>query len=98
MMHAYRLLSLQSPHAPPTLWEWERSWMHHLMMNAGSFYTAAVEQRYCRDWEALHREHARMWDVHSRSRPVYDHRETWGMWWTQYRQLSLDVQERAGDV
>src|SRR5262249_17908560 len=25
MLHAYRLLSLHSPHAPPTLWEWEQA-------------------------------------------------------------------------
>ena len=98
MIHAYRLLSFHSPHAPPTLWDWEQPWMHHLMMNANSFHTAAVEQQYFRDWEAFHREHVRMWDVHYRSRPLYDHRETWDMWLAQYRQISLDMQEMAGDV
>jgi len=98
MIHASRLLYLHSPHAPPTLWEWEQPWIHHLMMNADSFHTAVVEQRYFRDLEALHSEKARMWDVHSRSRPLYDHRETWEMWLAEYRQIILDVQEMAGDV
>jgi hypothetical protein len=98
MLHAYRLLSLPSPHAPPTLWEWAQPWMHHLMMNAGSFHTAMVEQRYFQDWEALHSENARRWDVHSRSRPLYDHLETWDRGLAEYRQLILDLQEMAGDV
>jgi hypothetical protein len=72
--------------------------MHHLMMNAGSFHTAAVEQWYFQDWEALHSENSRIWDVHSRARPLYDHLDTWDMWLAQYRQIILDVQERAGDV
>ena len=72
--------------------------MHHLMMNADGFHTVVVEQRYFRDWEALHSENARMWDVHSRSRPLYDHLETWETWLTAYRQLILDMQEMAGDV
>ena len=98
MIRAYRLLYLHSPHAPPTLWEWEQPWIHHLIMNADSFHTAVVEQRSFQDWEALQRENARMWDVHYRSRPLYDHLDPWEMWLAEDRQLILDVQEMAGDV
>jgi hypothetical protein len=93
MRHAYRLIYLHSPHAPPTLWEWEPPWIHHLIVNARSFGTTRVEQRYFRDWEALAAENTRIWDEHYRSRPLYDHIETWEEWLADYRQLILDVQD-----
>jgi hypothetical protein len=98
MLHAYRLVYPLSEHTPRQLWEWEQPWIHHLIMNADSFHTAVVEQQYCRDWEVLRSENARIWDVHYRSRPLYDHLDTWEMWLAEYRQIILDLQEIAGDV
>ena len=72
--------------------------MHHLRMNADRFHTAVVAQRSFQDWEAFQRENARMWNVHSRSRPLYDHLDTWELWLAEYRQLILDLPEMAGDV
>jgi hypothetical protein len=51
MIHAYRLIYFKSPHAPPTLWEWEQPYIHNLIVNARSFNTTRVEQRYFRDWD-----------------------------------------------
>jgi hypothetical protein len=39
MIHAYRLIYLKSPHAPPTLWEWEQPWIQKLIVNTRRFYT-----------------------------------------------------------
>ena len=93
MLHAYRLIYLNSPHAPPTLWEWKQPWIHHLVVNARSVQTAAVEQRYFRDWNALARENARLWAEHYRSRPLFAHLLTWQEWLSEYRQLIIEVQE-----
>jgi hypothetical protein len=80
MIHAYRLIYLKSPHAPPPLWEWEQPWIHNLIVNARSFNTTRVEQRYFRDWDALALENIHIWEEHYRSRPLYDHIETWEKW------------------
>jgi hypothetical protein len=93
MLRAYRLIYLYSPYAPPTLWEWEQPWIHHLVVNARSFGTTRVTQRYFRDWNALACENVRIWEEHYRSRPLYGHIETWEKWMAEYRQLILDVQE-----
>ena len=93
MMRAYRLIYLDSLHAPPKLWEWEQPYIHYLIDNARSFGTTRVEQRYFRDWDALSMENARIWEQHYRSRPLYDHIETWVEWLMEYRQLIVDVQE-----
>ncbi len=93
MIRAYRLIYLDSPNAPPELWEWEQPWIHHLIVNARSFRTTQVEQRYFRNWDALTRENTRIWDEHYRPYPLYDHIETWGEWLAEYRQVILDVQE-----
>jgi hypothetical protein len=98
MLHAYRLRYLQGPHAPPTLWEWEQPSIHHLIINAERFHTVVVAQRYFRDWEALHCENTRLWDVYYRVRPLYDHLDTWDQWLAAYRQLLLDRQEMAAEV
>ena len=93
MLRAYRLIYLKSPHAPPKLWEWEQPRIHHLIVNARSFKTTRVEQRYFQDGDELARENARIWEVHYRSRPLYDHIETWEKWMAEYRQLIIEVQE-----
>jgi hypothetical protein len=93
MIHAYRLIYLKSPHAPPTLWEWEQPYIHNLIVNARSFNTTRVKQRYFRDWNALACENARIWEEHYRSRPLYDPIETWQEWLAEHRQVIIDVQD-----
>ncbi len=93
MIRAYRLIYLGSPYAPPELWEWAQPWIHHLIVNARSFRTTQVEQRYFRHWDALTRENTRIWEKHYRPSPLYDHIETWDKWLAEYRQVILDVQE-----
>jgi hypothetical protein len=93
MLRAYRLVYLDSPHAPPKLWEWQQPYIHHLVVSARSFRTARVEQRYFRDWHALARENARLWDGHTRLSPLYDYLESWEACLAAYRQLILEVQD-----
>jgi hypothetical protein len=93
MLRAYRLIYLHSPYALPTLWEWEQPWIHQLIMHARSFKTTRVEQRYFRDWGALAAENSSIWEEHYRSRPLYDHIETWQQWLGEYRQTILEVRE-----
>ena len=93
MLRAYRLIYLHSPSAPPTLWEWKQPWIHHLIVNARSFKTTRVEQRYFQDWDALAVGNTRIWEEHYRARPLYVHIATWDEWMAEYRQLILDVQE-----
>jgi len=97
MLRAYRLAYLKSPHAPPKPWEWQQPYIHHLIVNARSFGTTRVEQRYFWNWDDLARENMRIWEEHYRSRPLYDHIETWEEWLAEYRQLILDVQEIHDD-
>jgi hypothetical protein len=92
MLRAYRLVYLASPQAPPKLWEWQQPYIHDLIVNARSFHTARVEQRYFLDWQALAAENARLWEAHYRSSPLYDHLEGWEAFLTDYRALIRDVQ------
>ncbi len=48
MLHANRLAYLDSPHAPPQLWEWPPPSIHHLVVNTRTFGCQVV-QRYFRD-------------------------------------------------
>jgi hypothetical protein len=92
MLRAYRLVYLASPQAPPKLWEWQQPCIHDLIVNARSFHTARVEQRYFPDWQALAGENARLWEAHYRSYPLYNHLEGWEACLTAYRELIRDVQ------
>jgi hypothetical protein len=93
MLHAYRLVYLKSPHAPPTLWEWEQPYIHHLILNARSFQTTRVAQRYFRDAADLAAENSRIWEVHYRACPLYDHVPSWETWLAECRQIITQVQE-----
>jgi hypothetical protein len=62
-------------------------------VNARSFKTTRVEQRYFQDGDDLARENTRIWEEHYRSRPLYDYIETWQQWLGEYRQLIMEVQE-----
>jgi hypothetical protein len=47
-LHAYRLVSPDSPHTPELLWEWERLCIDRLLWTAKTFGRAVV-QRYFAD-------------------------------------------------
>jgi hypothetical protein len=93
MLRAYRLVYLESQQAPPKLWEWQQPYIHHLILNARSFRTTRVEQRYFQDWPALARENARLWEAHYRSCPLYDHVASWEAFLAEYREIIQDVQD-----
>jgi hypothetical protein len=62
MLRAYRLVYLESPQAPPKLWEWQQPYIHHLILNARSFRENA------RLWEAHYRscplyDHVASWEA-----------------------------------
>jgi hypothetical protein len=92
MLHAYRLVYPDSPHAPEMLWEWERPYIDHLLWNAKTFGREVV-QRYFLTWEALAHEHQRIWETNYLPRPLYEPWETWRAWLDAYRELVRDVQD-----
>ena len=93
-VHAYRLIYLDSPHAPEILWEWERPPLDRLLWNAKTFGRRVV-QRYCADGEALAEENGRIWEVYYLPRPLYVPWETWRAWLDEYREIVRDVQDSA---
>ena len=97
MLRACRLVYPFSPHAPPQLWEWQQPYIHHLVVNARTC-GRQVAQRYFRDWAALARENARLWDVYYRPLPMYDHIATWEVWFRDYRALVVEVQAIAEET
>src|SRR5262249_22743653 len=94
VLHAYRLLYDDSPHAPPPLWEWEQPSIDRLVWNARAFGRQVV-QRYFASFDALDHENTRIWEQHFRPKPAYEHLETWQEWLTEYRALIVDVQAIA---
>ena len=70
MLHAYRLLYPDSPHAPEMLWEWERLHIDRLLWNAKTFGRAVV-QRYFANWRALAEENRRIWQTYYLPQPCY---------------------------
>lgn len=76
MLHAYRLVSPDSPQAPEILWEWEEPHIRLLFKNAGAFYRQ-VEQRSFADWDALAQENQRIWETHYLPHPLYEFWVTW---------------------
>jgi hypothetical protein len=69
MLHAYRLVYPDSPHAPETLWEWERPHIARLLWNATAF-GRALTHRYFPTWEALAQENQRIWETYYLPRPL----------------------------
>lgn len=59
MLHAYRLVYPDSPHAPEMLWEWQEPYIQMLIHNARTFHRSVV-QRYFLNWHALYRENSRI--------------------------------------
>src|SRR5712691_4103786 len=43
VLHAYRLIYPDSPHAPEMLWEWEEPYIHMLIQNARTFHREVVQ-------------------------------------------------------
>jgi hypothetical protein len=44
MLHAYRLVYRESPHAPEMLWEWEEPFVHMLIANARAFRCEVIQR------------------------------------------------------
>lgn len=93
MLRAYRLLYPDSPHAPPTLWEWQQPYIDQLILNARSFKTTIVVQCFFRHWDDLDQANTTIWQEHYRPCPLYDDIESWKGWLERYRQIILDVQD-----
>lgn len=92
MLHAYRLISPPSSHAPAQLWEWQQPFIHHLILNARTF-DRRVMQWYFEDWEALAQDNARIWETYYRSTPLCADTPRWEDWMPAYRRLIVEVQE-----
>ena len=91
-IHAYRLVYLDSPHAPEMLWEWEKAHLARLLWNATAF-GRALTHRYFLTWEALAQENHRIWEVYYLPCPLYEPWQTWHAWLDEYRELVRDVQD-----
>ena len=89
MIRAYRLVS-ESPHAPPTLWEWEQPYITHLTRSARLFHHRVV-QRYFATLPALARANAQLWKRHYLPKPLYQPWGTWRAWLVEYRVLVVEV-------
>jgi hypothetical protein len=92
MLHAYRLVYPDGPHAPEMLWEWERSHIALLLWNA-TVFGRELRHRYFLTWEALAQENQRIWETSYRPRPLFETWATWHAWLDEYRALVRDVQE-----
>ena len=94
MLHAYRLVYRDSPHAPEMLWEWEEPYIQMLIQNARTFHRE-VMQRYFFTWEDLAQENQRIWATHYAPRPLYQFWDTWRAWLDEYREIVRDVHDMA---
>ena len=92
MLHAYRLLYPDSPHAPEKLWEWEKLHIGRLLWNATAF-GRELAHRYFPTWDDLARENQRIWETHYQPRPLYEPWDTWRVWLEEYREIVRDVQD-----
>lgn len=92
MLHVCRLVYLDSPHAPPQLWEWEAHYIDMLVQNAQTFHRE-VEQCSFLDWDAMAQENQRIWDTHYLPHPLYEFWVTWQSWLAEYRELVRDMQD-----
>ena len=62
LIHVYRLVDPDSPHAPEMLWEWERRPIDHLLQNARIFGREVVQRSFA-DWRAFAAENLRIWQL-----------------------------------
>ena len=69
MVHDYRLVFPDGPHAPDPFWEWQQPSIGHLLWHACTF-ERQVMQCSLATWEALDRENTRLWKTISSMRPV----------------------------
>jgi len=91
-IHAYRLVSAESPKAPERLWEREKVHVGRLLWNATTFGRELMH-RYFLTWEALAQENQRIWGTYYQPRLLYEPWETWHAWLDEYRVLVRDVQD-----
>ena len=92
MLHAYRLVYPDSPHAPEMLWEWEKEHRARLLWNATTF-GRELAHRYFPTWNALAEENQRIWETCYLPRPLYESWDTWQKWMAEYRTLVATAQE-----
>ena len=92
MLHAYRLVSPFSQHAPAQLWEYAQPSIHHLILNARTFDRWVVGWPFP-DWHAMVEDHTRIWETYYWPKPLYDAWPTWEDWLPEYRRLIIEVQE-----
>src|SRR5712691_2105934 len=86
MLHAYRLVYPDSPHAPEILWEWEEPHIRLLFKNAGTFRRQVVQCSFAA-WDALAQENQRIWETR------YLPWDTWQSWLDEYREIVRDMQD-----
>ena len=94
MLHAYRLLYPDSPHAPERLWEWEKEHLARLLWHA-TVLGRELTHRYFLTWEALAQDNQRIGQVYYLPRPLYEPWKPWRAWRDEYREWVRDVQERS---
>ncbi len=92
MLHAYRLVYPDSPHAPEMLWEWEEPYIQMLIDNARTFQREVVE-RIFPTWDDLAQENRRIWETYYLPHPLYQLSERWQGWMSEYREIVRDVQD-----
>jgi hypothetical protein len=92
MLHAYRLIYPDSPHAPETLWESEGPYIDRLLWNAMPFGRKVVQRSFA-DWRALAEENRRIWEAYYLLRPAYEPWDTWQGWMAEYRTLVATAQD-----
>ena len=90
-IHAYRLVSPDSPHTAEFLWEWEQPYIDRLLWHAKTF-GRQVGQRYFADWGALAGENRRLWEAYYLW-PAYEPWEGWQRWMAEHRTLVATGQE-----
>jgi|KBSSwiStaDraftv2_1062776.scaffolds.fasta_scaffold1008404_2 hypothetical protein len=93
-IHAYRLVSPDSPPAPEMLWEWEGPSIDRLLWDAKTFGREVVQRSFA-DWDAFAEENRRIWEIYYLPRPAYQPWDTWQAWVRAYRELVRDVQDSA---
>jgi hypothetical protein len=92
VLHAYRLIYADRPHAPEMLWEWEKEHCARLLWNA-TIFERELAHRYFPTWNALAEENQRIWETYYLLRPLYESWRTWQAWLDEYREIVRDVQD-----
>jgi hypothetical protein len=92
MLHAYRLLYLDSRDAPDSLWEWRQPWIDHLLWHAQTFGRQVVH-RYFATWQLLDQANTRLWETSYAPAARYALWPTRHAWLVDYRELLVITRE-----